>query len=311
MIVAAQVVASTFFEPARTASLPHLVPAELLAAANALGAVVWSIMFAFGSALGGVVTDLLGWRTALVVDAATYAVSALILTRLVLERREARGRRSVDWMSATGLRDFRDGLHYIASRPAVATVISLKSGWGIAGGLTLLLTLFGERVYAIGGRPDLGVALLLTARAVGTGIGPVLARRIARDESAPQMRRLLGLAYAWTLGWYLVFSFVHDPWLAAGCVMLAHFGGSTLWVYGSVLLQKTVDDDYLGRTSSTDLGLVTLTMSASTWVYGELAAAPGADLHALVRWMAISLVVPASIWWLAAGRWRPGVSAEP
>ncbi|MCP3982651.1 MAG: hypothetical protein GY716_25450, partial [bacterium] len=33
---------------------------------------------------------------------------------------------------------------------------------------------------------------------------------------------------------------------------------------------------------------------------------PGADLRALVRWMAVSLVVPALVWFLAAGRWPVG-----
>ena len=115
--------------------------------------------------------------------------------------------------------------------------------------------------------------------------------------------------FLWPLGWYLVFSRVHDPWLAAGCVVLAHFGGSVLWVYSTVLLQRTVPRELLGRIMSTDLGLTTLTMSLSTWVYGMLAASPEADLRSLIRWMTLSLVVPAAGWWIAAGRWRPGAPA--
>jgi len=306
VLVALQVVGGAFFEPARAAALPQLVPDRLLPAANALGAIVWSVMFTLGAALGGVVSDLLGWRAALVIDAATYVVSALLLARIVLPRRERRASRAVDWLTWTGVRDFRDGMRYLASRPAVATAIAVKSGWGIAGAVTLFLTLFGERVYALGGRPDLGVALLLTARALGTAIGPILARRLVTDESPEAMRKLLGAAFLWPLGWYLVFSWVRDPWLAAACVVLAHFGGSVLWVYSTVLLQRTVPDELLGRIMATDLGLTTLTMSVSTWVYGMLAAAPDADLRSLVRWMTLSLVVPAAAWWFAAGRWRPG-----
>jgi hypothetical protein len=57
---------------------------------------------------------------------------------------------------------------------------------------------------------------------------------------------------------------------------------------------------------STDLGLTTLTISASTWLYGLLAAAPGADLRSLLRWMALSVLAPAVVWMLAARRWPPG-----
>lgn len=302
--------ASAFFEPARSAALPQLVPDDYLATANALGAVVWSVMFAVGAAIGGLVTDAFGWRIALGVDAMTYAVSAVLVSRISLPRRERRGGGALDWQTVTGARDFRAGMGFIARRPEVATVISVKTGWGIAGAVTLFLTLFGEREYAIGGRPDLGVSLLFVARAVGTGVGPVLARRFIHDESPARMRSLIGAAMLWPVLWYLVFSFARGPALAGACVVLAHFGGSVLWVYSSVMLQRMVPNQFLGRVMSTDLGLATLAISLSTWVYGMLAGAPGADLRVLVRWMAVSLLIPAALWWSLARRWPVGVRRE-
>jgi MFS family permease len=309
-LVFLQVTASAFFEPARSATLPRLVPDRYLATANALGAIVWSVAFALGAALGGIVTDLLGWRAALGVDAATYAVSAYLVSRIRLPRLPPRESGPLDWQSLTGLRDFRSGLRFIVRRRDVATVIFLKTGWGIAGAITLFLTLFGERHYALAGRPDLGVALLYMARAVGTAIGPMLARHFVTDEGPRAMRLLLGGAMLWPLGWYLLFSWVRDPVSATLCVVLAHFGGSVLWVYSTVLLQRMVPDEFLGRVMSTDLGLTTLTISASIWFYGLLADAPGADLRQLVRVMALSLLLPAGIWFVAAGRWPVGRSAR-
>jgi MFS family permease len=272
--------------------------------------VAWSVMFTLGAALGGVVTDLLGWRAALGVDALTYVVSAALVGRIRLPRRKIRGTRAADWMTVTGIRDFRDGIRFIAGRLDVATVLFVKAGWGLAGAVTLFLTLFGERDYALAGRPDLGVALLYVSRAVGTGIGPVLGRRIVHHESPQAMRRLLGAAMLWSCLWYLVFSTVHTWWVAAALVVLAHFGGSILWVYSTVLLQRMVPDEFRGRVMSTDLGLATLTISASLWVYGRLAESPGADLRLLVRLLALSLLVPAALWWIAAGRWPVGSRRE-
>jgi len=310
VLVFLQVTASAFFEPARSATLPQLVPDRYLASANALGAIVWSLMFALGAALGGVVTDLLGWRVALGFDAATYVFSAWLVGRIRLERRPGREAGPVDWLSLSGIRDFRDGLRFIWRRRDIATVIFLKAGWGIAGAITLFLTLFGERHYALAGRPDLGVSLLYLARAVGTAIGPLLARRWITDEGPRTMRRLLAGALLWPGLWYLLFSWADAPVSAFACVVLAHFGGSVLWVYSSVLLQRMVPDRYLGRVMSTDLGLTTLSLSASTWLYGVLADAPSADLRQLVRIMALSLLIPAAVWIWAAGRWpvgrRPG-----
>ncbi|MCP3982020.1 MAG: MFS transporter [bacterium] len=301
-----QVVASAFFEPARAAALPQLVPDRHLGTANALGAVAWSMVFTLGSALGGLVTGWLGWRVALGLDAATYLVSAWFVGRIILPPRPRRAGGPVGWKTWTGYRDFRDGVRYIVGRPDIATVLFVKIGWGIAGALTLLLTLFGERVYALGNRPDLGVTLLYVARAIGTGIGPALARRIVTHESATAMRRLIAFSFLWPMGGYLVFSWVTHPVSAFVSVMLAHFGGSVLWVYSTVLLQRMSVDEFRGRVMSTDLGMATLVISVSTAVYGWLAAEPGADLRALVRWMAVSLVVPALVWFLAAGRWPVG-----
>jgi hypothetical protein len=309
VLITVQVVASAFFEPARTAALPQLVPARYLAAANALGAVVWSLMFAVGSAIGGVVTDAFGWQVALTIDAATYVVSAALVLRITLPRRPVRGTVAADWMTLTGVRDFREGVRFIARRLDVASVLSLKVGWGLAGAVTLFLTLFGERVYAPLGRPDLGVGLLYLSRAVGTALGPVLARRIAPEESPRAMRLLLAVALVWGCVWYLGFSVSHHWATAALTVVLAHFGGSIVWVYSSVLLQRMVPDQLLGRVISTDLGLATLTISASLWFYGWLAEA-GADLGVLVQATALSLLVPAALWWWAAGRWPVGVPAE-
>jgi len=67
-----------------------------------------------------------------------------------------------------------------------------------------------------------------------------------------------------------------------------------------------VPDEFRGRVMSTDLGLATLAISASLWVYGWLAESPGADLRLLVRVLALSLLVPAALWWIAAGRWPVG-----
>lgn len=306
VLITCQVVASAFFEPARAAAVPQLVPDRYLAAANGVGAVAWSVMFTLGAALGGVVTDVFGWRTALTIDAGTYAISALLLLRLRLPARERKTDGRTDWLTLSGLRELGEGLSFIAKRPGVATALLVKTGWGVAGAITLFLTLFGEREYAFRDRPDLGVALLYVARALGTGIGPLLARRLAPRETPAAMRCLIFGSFLWPACWYLVFATTGHWLVAATAVTLAHFGGSVLWVYSTLLLQRSVPDAFRGRVMSTDLGLATLAISISLGVYGALAEAPGADLRTLVRWMSISLLLPAVAWWWAAGRFPVG-----
>src|SRR5512132_2951148 len=58
----AQETLSCFFEPARAAALPQIVPPHALLAANSLSGATWSAMLAIGAALGGFIAAALGPR---------------------------------------------------------------------------------------------------------------------------------------------------------------------------------------------------------------------------------------------------------
>ena len=75
-LVVIEISLSGFFEPARSAIIPSLVPREHLVTANALSGSTWSVMLAFGAALGGVIVSLFGIRVAIVIDASTLLISA-------------------------------------------------------------------------------------------------------------------------------------------------------------------------------------------------------------------------------------------
>ena len=60
LLVTLGVIATAFFEPARTAMLPDVVPRESLITANALSAATWAVMLAVGASVGGAMTVLVG-----------------------------------------------------------------------------------------------------------------------------------------------------------------------------------------------------------------------------------------------------------
>jgi hypothetical protein len=53
--------------------------------------------------------------------------------------------------------------------------------------------------------------------------------------------------------------------VAALCVLVAHLGGSILWVFSTVLLQMEVPDRFRGRVFSVELALMTITLSISSY----------------------------------------------
>ena len=94
------------FDPAPSAALPNVVDPEDLPTANALGGSLWGTMLAVGAALGGVVAAIFGRDVAFIVDAVSFALSAVFLlgvhrsflraagTRRAIDRRGDATRRS-------------------------------------------------------------------------------------------------------------------------------------------------------------------------------------------------------------------------
>ena len=60
---------------------------------------------------------------ALLIDSATYGVSAALVARIRLPARQRKQSVRFDWKTVTGVRDFTEGLSFIAHRKDVATVI--------------------------------------------------------------------------------------------------------------------------------------------------------------------------------------------
>jgi MFS family permease len=109
---------ATAFVPAGRGAVPAIVPDRDLGRANALLGTAFNIQLAVGPTLGGLAVELGGDRVAFAANAATFAVSALILTRLPPLR--AVGDHSGLWVETIA------GLRFVATTPGLrALVLSL------------------------------------------------------------------------------------------------------------------------------------------------------------------------------------------
>ena len=74
--------AVAFYSPASYGLVREVVPEEMLQKANGLLAIARYAAFPLGAAIGGSIVAFIGSGTALLVDAGTYATSALLLSRI-------------------------------------------------------------------------------------------------------------------------------------------------------------------------------------------------------------------------------------
>jgi predicted MFS family arabinose efflux permease len=288
VVTGIMVACSGFFEPARSATVPSIVPREQLVAANAISTGTWSAMLAIGAALGGGVAAWLGRDAAFLLNATSYLLSALFLLRMRVPRVEEASR------AVIGLRGVIDGLTYIRGHREVARIALVKGGWAIVGGALLLLTVFGDRIFRIGDSSDAGIGILYASRGVGALAGSLIVSVIASRKG--NLIRLIAPAYFVAGACYASLAIVPSIGMAALAVIAAHVFGSILWVSSNVLLQLQVPDAYRGRVFSAEL--IVLALVQSTVAYGTALSLDlwQVDPRVLAAVVGFGLWIPALAW---------------
>jgi MFS family permease len=307
LLTVLQLAFSAFFEPARSAALPSVVRPRDLVTANAISSVTWSAMLTLGAAAGGPITEWFGTDAAFVIDSLTYLLSAALVMRLRLPKRAPRPKTPLTLSKALGVTDTLEGLRYVRRRPRVMAFLLVKPAWGLGGGILTLLPVFGERVFRVSfgvalGGAALGMSVLYAARGVGTAVGPVLMRRFY-GETRQQMQRAIGVSFLFAGVFYVLFGSAQGFGPALVWLAVAHMGGSVLWVFSTVLLQATVEDEFRGRVFAAELTLMTLAMAASNYATGEALDRFGFSPRAVVIAIGLFFLLPGVAWLLTRRLW--------
>lgn len=111
VLVAVESAANAVTSPARSAIVPRLVPADLMAAANALSTLGWNVALTVGPLLGALLVAGPGYAVAYGADAVLFTFALVAVLRLPPIPPEPGAPQT------TGLRSVRDGLVYLAGQP--------------------------------------------------------------------------------------------------------------------------------------------------------------------------------------------------
>src|SRR5712691_6016066 len=304
-----QLALSTFFEPAKTAAIPSLVSDRELVAANAISSVTWSVMLTLGAAIGGVVTGWFGTDVAFILDALTYLLSAALITSVRFPKRAPREKSKLTINRALGITETIEGARYVKHRTRVLALLLVKPAWGLGGGILTLLAVFGEKIFPVGKSAATGIGVLFAARGIGTAVGPIVARRIS-GEGKKRMQISIGIAFLIGGAFYIAFGSATSFVIALIVLGLAHTGGSILWVFSTVLLQRGVEDNFRGRVFAAELALLTLTMAVSNYATGVLLDPIGLSPRVVSIGIGALFLLPGLVWF-ATQRWWDQDKREP
>jgi hypothetical protein len=92
---------------------------------------------------------------------------------------------------------------------------------------------------------------------------------------------------------------------------IAHCGGSILWVFSTVMLQRGVADNFRGRVFAAELALLPLTMAASNYTTGELLDRFNISPRLVTVGIGIFFLLPGLVWFLTQRQWDRDVRKLP
>ena len=264
---------SLLWTPARDASLPNLVPRRQLANANSIGLVSTYATLPLGGAVFAVlalISTALGFARpetlALLLDGATFAFSALMVSGVPLKAHTSRGPERFDLSRIW--RDVLDGLRFLREDSiASAMTAGIVIAFAAVGAVLALGPIFvNSTLHA----KAAGWGVVVVAFGIGMAIGMAGSNQVTRfiERGLVFTRSLLSAAVAlFLLAAMPTFSLatVVTVWLGLFCGLA--------WVSGYTLLQENVEDEYRGRTFASLTVLSRLGLFASLTFFPILSSA--------------------------------------
>jgi MFS family permease len=235
--------AAGFFRPAAYAGLPNIVEEADLAAANSLLRSSTNLTLVIGTLLGGVIVSAAGPRVSYGLNAATFAVSALLLSSIPVRRFEAPRETSE---RLPYMQELKDGFVLITrTRTLLAVFISWSLVMLATGGINVAEVELAKVSFNAG---SFGYGLLWAGSGVGAVIGSLYAASWLEHRS-------VSFVYAASLGLMgfgaLAAALSPNVWVAAACLVLGGFGNGAAIVCNYLLVQRGAPDRLRGRALTT------------------------------------------------------------
>jgi MFS family permease len=232
-------------QPARSSSIPRLVPAERLPSAIALNQLNFQLASIVGPAVGGILIATIGLAGAYTVDLVSFVASFVAL--LAIHPLPPLGA-----VTRPGLDAIREGLRFARSRRAILGSFVIDLNAMIFGMPTSLFPVLALDVFHTG---PAGLGLMAAAPAAGAFIGALLSGWVKAVKRTG--RAILLAVAAWGLA-ITAFGLVTVSFpLALLCLAVAGAADVFSAVFRSSLVQLETPDQLRGRVMSIHILVVT------------------------------------------------------
>ena len=170
-------------------------------------------------------------------------------------------------------------------------------------GVQVILVEIAKNYFVIGVGGALSLGLMYCMNGVGSGIGPILARRWTGDRDKP-LRVSISFGYVIAAIGIAIMAPVSN----FGTVLFGGFvrsiGGGIAWVFSTQLLLQRAPNEIRGRIFGTEFALFTLMGGASSLITGALM--DRFQLQVILWGMGALTLIPALLW----GLWQMRCNIE-
>jgi MFS family permease len=289
---------TALFAPAALAGVARLAPGDRRPAAVGLFGALDDIGLTVGPALAAALFAMTGPEALLGANAASFAVSAMLLAGI---RGYSRNAEEIQYRSLWT--DLRDGLRSLGGRADVRLLLASSTAAVLFAGVTNVgEVLLARDVLGAGGS---GLAALVAAHGAGTVLGSLA----ARFKLTFQWRRAYIAGLACMAVDLLLCALTTSLWVLLPVFVLGGFGNGFALVHDRLLLGGAVPDALHGRVFALQKALTSLAFAGSFVAASVLISAGGVQLT-----FAISAAGMLGVITMAAPRMRaawPAPAAAP
>jgi MFS family permease len=243
----------------RSAVASTLIPHDLLPEGKAAFNVALAVSMVAGPVVAGLAVALVGPALALAIDGGSFLVAAVLIA-------QASKLRAAPEVPSSGKNRLREGLRYIARKPALRTLILGEGAAFVFFYLVVPVTV----VYAtrsLHAGPG-GYAAMLASWGAGVAIGSAVQVRLARRAGATMILISTGAVAAGYLGTAVA------PTLALACSasVIGGIGNGTQWASVETAMHQLVDEAFRARTTAVLESLAAIAPGAGIVLGGALTA---------------------------------------
>lgn len=272
LLIAFTLVISTmesFRSPAGAAIVPKLITPELYKVGVALNQSASRVTELIGLAAAGGVVALLGCEGALLIDAATFFISALIIAFIRLTENLDRSKVNV----SSTLESFKDGFSLVRGSRVLLVLLLI--------GALMNFTFVPLNSFAVpfvvdvlhGGAEMFSVIeiLMVASMAVGSAVAPKITRISGRAQLIGGGLFEGASLCLFSLGAYVPGAVLQYGIVFFSCLLLGFFAGVINVVFSAAFL-KLVPPDYMARLSGLSNAILVASMPVGSFLCSALAA---------------------------------------